>query len=196
MLEQGCLMTDRIVVFPLYLIILLGLAGCDGYGDAAKKAGISVAGGGEQARTSLLERDLEFANTVAQSGLAEAYRLYLAEDAVQLPDGDWPLQGRNTIYQQIRNATQDSDFSLSWKPAAAEVSVSGDLGYTWGTYWLETVDETGELLVLEGNYLNVWRKSADDVWEVVVDISNQITTDYVATAIIDTGDQDAAPSPE
>jgi len=189
-------MTDRIVVFPLYLVILLGLAGCDGYSDAAKKADISVAGGGEQARTSLLERDLEFANTVAQSGLAEAYRLYLAEDAVQLPDGDWPVQGRNAIYQQIQNATQDSDFSLSWKPVAAEVSVSGDLGYTWGTYWLETVDETGESLVIEGNYLNVWRKSADDVWEVVVDISNQITTDYVATAIISPNDPDVILSPE
>jgi ketosteroid isomerase-like protein len=189
-------MNDRIVVFSLYLIILLGLAGCDGSSEIAKKAGISVDGTLEQARTSLLERDLDFANTVAQSGLAEAYRLYLAEDAVQLPDGDWPVRGRKTIYQQIQDATQDSDFLLSWKPVAAEVSVSGDLGYTWGTYWLETLDETGEPLVIEGNYLNVWRKSADDVWEVVVDISNQITTDYVANAEIESADPVLTPSPE
>jgi ketosteroid isomerase-like protein len=186
-------MTDRIVVFPLYLVILLGLAGCDGYSDAAKKAGISVDGGGEQARTSLLERELEFANTVAQSGLAEAYRLFLADDAVQLPDGDWPVRGRNTIYRQIQEATEDSEFLLSWKPEVAEVSVSGDLGYTWGTYWLEVPDEEGEPLVIEGNYLNVWRKSADNVWEVVVDISNQIATDYVATAKVDLDDQDTVP---
>jgi ketosteroid isomerase-like protein len=196
MLEQGCPMNHRIVVFPLYLIILLGLAGCDKYSETAKKAGISVDGTLQQARTSLLERDLDFANTVAQSGLAEAYRLYLAEDAVQLPDGDWPVRGRKTIYQQIQDATQDSDFSLSWKPVAVEVSVSGDLGYTWGTYWLEAQDETGEPLVIEGNYLNVWRKSADDVWEVVVDISNQITTDYVANAEIESADPVLTPSPE
>jgi ketosteroid isomerase-like protein len=144
----------------------------------------------------LLERDLEFANTVAQSGLAEAYRLFLADDAVQLPDGDWPVRGRNTIYRQIQEATEDSEFLLSWKPEVAEVSVSGDLGYTWGTYWLEVPDEEGEPLVIEGNYLNVWRKSADNVWEVVVDISNQIATDYVATAKVDLEDQDMVPAIE
>jgi ketosteroid isomerase-like protein len=189
-------MTKRIVVASLYLIFLMSLSGCDGYSDTVKKVGNSAGGSGKQARTSLLERDLEFANTVAQSGLAEAYRLYLAEDAVQLPDGDWPVRGRSTIYQQIQDATQDSDFSLSWKPVAAEVSLSGDLGYTWGTYWLETTGDTGDSLVIEGNYLNVWRKSADDVWEVVVDISNQITTDYVATAKVRPNDQDVAPSSE
>jgi ketosteroid isomerase-like protein len=189
-------MTYRRVVSPLILILLLGLAGCDSVEDAASTADKPADRAGERARTSLLERDLEFANAVAERGLAEAYRLFLAEDAVQLPDGDWPVRGRKTIYQQIQDATQDSDFLLSWKPVAAEVSVSGDLGYTWGTYWLESLDETDEPLVIEGNYLNVWRKSADDVWEVVVDISNQIATDYVANAEIESTDPVLTPSPE
>ena len=175
-------MIDRIVVSRWILICALGVAGCDGVGDATrmadKSAEISANAVAEQARAALLERDLAFGDAVAERGLAEAYRLFLAEDAVQLPDGDWPLRGRDAIYGQILDATQDSNFALSWKPGAAEVSVAGDLGYTWGTYWLELIDEEGTPMVVEGNYVNVWRKSADDIWEVVVDISNQIGADY------------------
>jgi ketosteroid isomerase-like protein len=187
-------MNNRIFV-PLILLLVVGVTGCDGI-DEAVTAGNSTNKVAEQARNGLLERDLEFGNAVADYGLAEAYRQFLAEDAVQLPDGDWPVQGRNTIYQQIKDVTKDSDFLLSWKPEVAEVSVSGDLGYTWGTYWLELTDETGEALIIEGNYLNVWRKSADNVWEVVVDISNQISTDYVATAIVEPDAQDVVPDIE
>ena len=189
-------MTFRHVASPLILILLLGLAGCDSIEDAANTADQSADRTGELARTSLLGRDLEFGNAVEEKGLAEAYRLFLAEDAVQLPDGDWPVRGRNTIYQQIREATTDSDFALSWKPEVAEVSASGDLGYTWGIFTLEMPDEEDNLQVIEGNYLNVWRKSAEGVWEVVVDISNQIATDYVPTAIIDPNEDDMVPGAE
>jgi ketosteroid isomerase-like protein len=193
-------MIERNIIFPLALVCALGLSGCDGLSDAAKTSAGSAAhsqgAGAEQARTSLLERDLAFGNAVAEFGLAEAYRLFLAEDAVQLPDGDRPLQGRTAIYEQIIDATRDSDFLLSWRPEVAEVSLSGDLGYTWGTYWLELLDEEGNPVVLDGNYVNVWRKSATGVWEVIVDISNQIATDYVPTAPIDVDEPDAASDSE
>jgi len=196
-------MIDRIVVSRWILICALGVASCDGVGDgarmSAKPAESPVDTGAEQARTGLLARDLAFGNTVAERGLAEAYRLFLAEDAVQLPDGDWPLRGRDAIYEQILAATQgseDSNFALSWKPEAAEVSAAGDLGYTWGTYWLELVDEDGDPAVVEGNYVNVWRKSAGGVWEVIVDISNQIAVDYGATAINDSNAPVANPDIE
>jgi len=50
--------------------------------------------------------------------------------------------------------------------------------------------------VVEGNYVNVWRKSAGGVWEVIVDISNQIAVDYGATAINDSNDPVADPDIE
>jgi len=172
----------------LLLTFALCIGGCDGSGGTAKQAKNAADNSAgivdDQARVSLLERDLAFGNAVAEFGLAEAYSLFLADDAVQLPDGDWPLRGRQIIYEQIKEATGDSDFLLSWKPEVAEVSVSGDLGYTWGTYWLELLDEDDNPLLIEGNYVNVWRKSSDDVWEVIVDISNQIATDYIPTAVI------------
>ena len=187
-------MIERNVLFPLILVSALGLAGCDGPSEAAKMSTgsprLATDLETEQARSSLLERDLEFGSAVAELGLAEAYRIFLAKDAVQLPDGDRPVQGRDIIYEQIKEATRDSDFSLSWRPEVAEVSISGDLGYTWGTYWLELIDEAGNPVELEGNYVNVWRRSADDVWEVIVDISNQITVDYLPTSAVDVAERE------
>ena len=187
-------MIERKVLFPLILVSALGLAACDGSSEATKMSTgsplLATDVKTEMARSALLERDLEFGNAVAELGLAEAYRLFLAKDAVQLPDGDRPVQGRNIIYEQIKEATRDSDFSLSWTPEVAEVSISGDLGYTWGAYWLELIDEEGNPVVLEGNYVNVWRKSADDVWEVIVDISNQIAADYLPISALDVAESE------
>ena len=190
-------MSKRILDASLLLTFALCIGGCDGSGGTVKQAKNAADNSAgivdDQARVSLLERDLAFGNAVAEFGLAEAYSLFLADDAVQLPDGDWPLRGRKIIYEQIKEATGDSDFLLSWKPEVAEVSVSGDLGYTWGTYWLELLDEDDNPLLIEGNYVNVWRKSSDDVWEVIVDISNQIATDYIPTAVIDLDDSAMGP---
>ena len=62
---------------------------------------------------------------------------------------------------------------LRWEPVDAMVSSAGDLGFTWGNYVLESVDGDGQLFLSEGKYANVWRKTANGDWRVVLDISNQ-----------------------
>ena len=50
-------------------------------------------------------------------------------------------------------------FSLQWTPAKAEVSESGDLGRTSGTY-----ESTMGGVTDRGKYLTVWKKQADGSW--------------------------------
>jgi ketosteroid isomerase-like protein len=85
-----------------------------------------------------------------------------------------PIEGRDNIYANFADfADQNANASLSWELEGADVAASGDLGYTWGTYFYIGPDEVGEEDLIEGNYVNIWRKSAAGNWEVIVDIENR-----------------------
>lgn len=61
-----------------------------------------------------------------------------------------------------------TDFKeLTWEPFKAEVSKSGDMGYTLGNWKLVTKDTT-----MYGNYYTIWKKQADGKWKFVVDGGN------------------------
>ena len=125
----------------------------------------------------LVEQDLRFAAAVESVGVAEAYRQFMAEDAIQLPDGGLAIGGREAIYEELREVTAGLDFELTWEPVDAAVAESGDLGYTWGIYYYEAVDELGAPYVAEGKYVYLWRYNAGR-WELILDITNQTEPDY------------------
>ncbi len=176
MFMKGREMTPRFKDWHGLWLATMLVAACDGQvsGGTAKPRTIDL----DAERASLIQADLDFGDTAGEQGLAPAYLQFLAIDAVQLPDGDLPIEGRDAIYENILLATKNDNFSLSWEPVAAEVSNSGDSGYTWGGYRLETQDETGQPLSYGGKYANFWRKSAEGRWEIVLDISNQNQVDY------------------
>jgi ketosteroid isomerase-like protein len=63
-------------------------------------------------------------------------------------------------------------YTLNWSPKHAEVSNSAELGYTWGTYILTFLDESGNEQKSYGKYLNIWKKQKDGSWKVAVDMGN------------------------
>ena len=79
---------------------------------------------GEKER--LLETDREFARTSMLVGTAEAFRQYLDEDALLLPDGGMPVRGVEMIYRRMSTAPQD--LVLDWQPEEGLVSACGGLG--------------------------------------------------------------------
>jgi ketosteroid isomerase-like protein len=121
-------------------------------------------------KESLLKTDIEFSKTSVEKGAAEAFYLYLADDAVQLPAGLPPIVGRKAIRERM---TGSSKAILKWEPAKAEVAKSGDLGYTWGSYELSWQGEDEKTEKLYGKYLNIWKKQPDGTWKAIVDIGNQ-----------------------
>ena len=119
----------------------------------------------------LIQTDREFALLSLESGAAEAFNQYLTDNALQLPATRNPIQGRDNIYDNMKG-NQDK-YTLDWSPQYAEVSNSGELGYTWGTYTLTFTSETGEEQKSYGKYLNVWKKQMDGSWKVAVDMGNE-----------------------
>lgn len=136
---------------------------------SAAIAGCASGPSSEDEEIRLLETDREFAARSVSSTPAEAFAEYLAEDALQLPNGSEPIFGRDEI---VRSMVDGPGFELNWEPQRAEVSASTDMGWTWGTYVATFQDSTGADIQSTGKYLNVWRKQADGIWRVVVDMGN------------------------
>jgi len=85
-----------------------------------------------------------------------------------LPDG--PVGGLEGIRVVMAPLFADTTYSISWAPEFADVSESGDLGYTIGDYTTRRVNASGDEVVERGYYLTVWRRQADGRWKVEADI--------------------------
>ncbi len=74
--------------------------------------------------------------------------------------GNWPY----TSWKVIENIQEDRQFYF--EPVDADVSVSGDLGYTYGKVKIESKDGNME----KANYLRVWKREAGSNWKIVLDV--------------------------
>jgi hypothetical protein len=75
----------------------------------------------------LLNTDRQFAAMSVEQGAAEAFKYYLTEEALALSDGEHPTLGREAIYASMKSG---QEYTLAWEPQRAEVSSSGDMGWT------------------------------------------------------------------
>src|SRR5262245_37663386 len=91
-------------------------------------------------KSVLLHADEDFARYAAAHGIAEAFAAYAAPDGTILPAGANPVRGREAIRSFFSSA---AGTVLTWKPYAAEVASSGDIGYTLGNYESRSKDEAG-----------------------------------------------------
>ena len=66
----------------------------------------------------------------------------------------------------------ETEYQLNWIPQHSEVSVSADMGWTWGKYEFNSKDKSGNTITRKGKYLNVWTKQPDGSWKVKVDMGN------------------------
>ncbi|HKR60248.1 MAG TPA: nuclear transport factor 2 family protein [Pyrinomonadaceae bacterium] len=116
-------------------------------------------------RKSLLGRDYEFSQSSAKEGVVAAFTKYAAEDVRVFRNDHFPFVGK----QAIPEALSGTKGTLTWDPAFADASRSGDLGYTYGTYEVKT----DGALTAKGNYMRFWRK-IDGAWRVVLDVADPL----------------------
>ena len=122
----------------------------------------------DQAAAEILAADHDFAELSRKGGAAVAFRRYLAYDAIMLPDGGDVLKQKG-----IANWLDGVDYRLDWQPQDADAAASGDYGHSWGYWQARGISAEGEPWVLEGKYLNVWRKNEKGEWKVLVDLGNK-----------------------
>ena len=124
----------------------------------------------ESEKASLLRVDAEFSKLSEAKGMAESFAAYAVEEATLLPEGGTPISGKESIRGHLSGAPAGS--VLTWKPVRADVSASGDFGYTWGTYEFRRSGPDGKPQVGLGKYVTIWKKQADGEWRFVMDIGN------------------------
>src|SRR4029453_10727519 len=124
--------------------------GCASSADVAKE------------RETLTTLDKEWA---ASAGNVDKFMSYYAPDASFYAPGLPLATGPGPIREAVTKMMSSPGFSLTFAPTGAEVSGSGDLGYTSGTYEA-TMNGAAE----KGKYITVWKKQSGGDWKVKEDI--------------------------
>jgi uncharacterized protein (TIGR02246 family) len=120
-------------------------------------------------------RDGEVAAFVKDWGGKDTDRIaahYTDDGNVMIPNSPM-MTGKDAIGKALKEAMADPNWSLALQPVQVEVSRSGDLGYTRGTYVLTATDPASKKAVTEkGRFVTIFRKQADGSWKAVQDINN------------------------
>ncbi len=118
-------------------------------------------------KAEIMQTEKDFAIMAKEEGLQAAFLFYAAEDAV-INRNDSVLKGKEAIRVYYEKQSL-KDVQLDWKPDYIEVSLSGDLAYTYGKYTFSAMDEQGEIIKSEGIFHTVWKRQADGSWKFVWD---------------------------
>jgi ketosteroid isomerase-like protein len=110
--------------------------------------------------SDLVQAEISFSKTAGEKGIREAFLVFLAERSLVFRP--MPVDGR----KNYEESPADSG-TLSWYPVIADISRTGDLGYTTGPY--EYRPERSGDPVRHGNYASVWRRQSDGIWKVILD---------------------------
>jgi ketosteroid isomerase-like protein len=119
---------------------------------------------------TLRQLEADFMKAAVERG-AEGYMSYYAEDAVEVPNGADAIHGKANIAKTM-GFLNDKNNQLTWTPVDAGISISGDLGWTSGTYEFRSKDKDGKVKVEQGKYTSIWKKQPDGNWKVVLDMGN------------------------
>lgn len=115
----------------------------------------------EGGRAKLTKLETEFSARSVTKGALDAFDSYLAEDARLLRENVAPAVGKDRclILVSTRMGT------LSWQVTTADISASGDLGYTYGVFEFKS----GAAAPERGSYVHVWKRQ-NGKWKVAMDI--------------------------
>lgn len=121
--------------------------------------------------SALAKLDDDWSKSAATKDADRVVSFY-AEDAVVNPPNESAVVGREAAKKVWASYFAAPNFSISWKTTTAEVSKSGELGFTAGTYEDSFDGPDGKRVQETGKYLCVWRKERDGSWKATYDMWN------------------------
>jgi len=109
----------------------------------------------------LFEIEKKFCKTLTETGISNAFGQYIAEDGILFI----PTAAQGKSYY----ATHKNDFKgLFWEAEFAEMSSSGDFGYTTGPWRSVKISESGDSTITYGHFNTVWQKINGE-WKFLID---------------------------
>jgi ketosteroid isomerase-like protein len=122
----------------------------------------------EAEQAQLRAKDSEFSTLSAARDAQTSFESFASPDVRVFRDENLPFIGKAAGLTALPANTS----TWTWEPTFADVSRSGDLGYTYGTYRIASKD-TPAKNVESGNYYRIWKKQGGK-WAVVADLTNPV----------------------
>jgi uncharacterized protein (TIGR02246 family) len=128
-------------------------------------------------------RDNEAAWTKEMDGKdLEKCAAHYADDAILMAPGMPATKGKDAIRKSLQELFADPNFKLNFATQKVDVSGSGDLAATTGTYTMTMSDpKTKQPFQDKGNYVTVYRKLGGS-WKAVSDINTSETLPALSPA--------------
>jgi ketosteroid isomerase-like protein len=111
-------------------------------------------------QSEVRERERAFAKTMAERDLT-AFATFVSEEAIFM--GATPFRGRTAVAEGWKRFFEAKTAPFAWEPERVEVLESGTLAVSSGPVF----DPAGQRI---GTFNSTWRREADGVWRVVIDI--------------------------
>jgi ketosteroid isomerase-like protein len=161
---QGIFFVERFRMLRRFVVIVCGLLVS---GVAALPQGGKVS----PALASLVETERAFARRCGEVGVRDSFIEFFAEDGVNFMPA--PTKTREAFMKRPAQTTRTA--TLNWRPAYADVSLAGDLGYTTGP--VVQTDNARKNPPRYSYYFSVWRKQRDGSWKVELDLGVETPAD-------------------
>ncbi len=110
------------------------------------------------ARENLADMERRFAETAEQMSLSRALLVHGDAELRLHRTGALPIMGA----RPVRDYLAQHDGSCKLEAIASDVSASGDLGFTYGRYYMSDGKE-------RGFYIRVWKRNEQGIWRVALD---------------------------
>lgn len=107
--------------------------------------------------SAIVAMEREFAAHAAEHGWVEAFRRYSA------PDGQMAGAAGIAATAAALEGAPAGDRSLAWWPVLAGIAMSGDFGFTTGSFSMDAAHTP------RGQYFTVWKRQPDGSWRWIFD---------------------------
>jgi ketosteroid isomerase-like protein len=114
----------------------------------------------------MVETERAFAQASFDKSTREAFLAFIADDGILFRPT--AVKGKEWILSHPLPPSPKRQL-LSWQPTFADISASGDLGYTTGP-WQFRPDINDEKPSAFGDFITVWKKQPDGSWKFAVDL--------------------------
>jgi ketosteroid isomerase-like protein len=117
---------------------------------------------------AMMDADKSWSDLAGQKGFNRSRVDFAEEKAINLMSREMPLVGREAI-MKYANTHPDSGYVIRWHPLKGDLAESGDLGYTYGSWTMNTKTGSGRDTSIYGNYVTVWKRQHDGSWKYLID---------------------------
>lgn len=115
---------------------------------------------------AMLDTERAFARMSVEKGIRPAFMAFIADDGILFRPK--AVKGKRWMTEHPVPPS-DKKPLLTWRPSFAYMSLSGDMGYTFGP-WEYKDDAQDAAPSGYGHFITIWKKQTDGSWKFAVDL--------------------------